>query len=89
MILAVRALRATGLLRLAALVPATLQPIMDVRLTKRNVTTMGADDHQQADGSIRVEKARGLGGAERGWAADSSKSIQGEALSARSTQASA
>jgi SAM-dependent methyltransferase len=43
MILAVRALRATGLLRLAGLVPAELQPIMDVRLTKRCVARLRAN----------------------------------------------
>jgi SAM-dependent methyltransferase len=34
MVTAVKALRAAGLLRFASLVPATCQPIMDVRLTK-------------------------------------------------------
>jgi hypothetical protein len=52
MILAVRALRATGLLRLAALVPAELQPIMDVRLTKRSVAEMTVGGDRGTDGSV-------------------------------------
>lgn len=35
MVTAIRALRSLGLLRLTALIPAALHPIMDVRLTKR------------------------------------------------------